>query len=354
MISGGNNNTIGTNSPGTVIGGGSFNLIQGNSPGSVISGGFANTNAGLNSVIGGGVNNLIQPNAQSATVPGGYKNTAGGSFSFAAGSNAQATNDGTFVWADSSSTNAFGSTTTNQFLVRATGGVQFLTAGGGVSVDGQPLFAGNNGSGLANVNAATLNGFASSSFAPATGATTYIQNQNGGPQTASFNITGAATAGSLTVGNAQVTGLLRSGSETGTAQAPIPAGLVIRRINSTVPTSNSVVALARTQSNGTNLTFIRDGTVAGFQLQYPASPGFITIACMGIDNTGAAKNFYTTLANPVTAGVVQVYTNTQNVVHFECTFGITYTGSEHLTQVTLSRYGGDNYWSGTVISTFNQ
>jgi hypothetical protein len=75
---------------------------------------------------------------------------------------------------------------------------------------------------------------------------------------------------------------------------------------------------------------------------------------MGIDNTGASKNFYTSLANPASAGIVQIYTNSQNVVHFECTFGDTFDYGQHLTQVTLSRYGGDYFWSGTLTSTYNQ
>ena len=99
---------------------------------------------------------------------------------------------------------------------------------------------------------------------------------------------------------------------------------------------------------------VRDGTSAGFVIQYPASPGALTIACMGIDNTGASKDFYTSLANPASAGIVQIYTNSQNVVHFECTFGDTFDYGQHLTQVTLSRYGGDYFWSGTLTSTYNQ
>ena len=88
-------------------------------------------------------------------------------------------------------------------------------------------------------------------------------------------------------------------------------------------------------------------------IQYPATTGRLTIACMGMDNTGAQKNFYTTITSPGAPGIVQVYTNTQNIVHFECSFGDTYN-STHLTQVTLSRASGDNFWSGTLISTYNQ
>ena len=219
--------------------------------------------------------------------------------------------------------------------------------GGNVSA---ATFAGNGG-GLTNVNAATLNGLSAGSFAPASGSINYIQNQTASAQSASFNLSGSATAASAIItGNGQVSGLIRSGSESGTAEAPFPAGLVMRRINSTGTslTSNSVVAVSGV------LTLVRDGTYAGFQIKYPASPGYLTIACMGINNTGGQVNYYTYLANPGTAGTVQIYSNSQNVVHFECTFGITYYSGEPLTQVTLSRYGTDFYWSGNVISTYNQ
>jgi hypothetical protein len=75
---------------------------------------------------------------------------------------------------------------------------------------------------------------------------------------------------------------------------------------------------------------------------------------MGMDSSGVQRNFYTNLANPAVAGTVQIYASALNVVHFECTFGVTYAGGNHLTQVTLSRYAADNFWSGNVISTYNQ
>jgi len=214
--------------------------------------------------------------------------------------------------------------------------------GGDAVIGGELLaasFAGN-GNGLTNVNAATLDGLSASSFAAASGSANYIQNQTAGSQAAAFNIGGSA----------QVSGLIRSGSESGTAEAPSPAGLVVRRINSTVTglTSNSVVAVSG------SLTLVRDGTYAGFQIKYPAAPGYITIACMGVNNAGGQVNFYTSLASPATAGTVQIYSNSQNLAHFECTFGITYDSGEPLTQVTLSRYGTDYYWEGNVISTYNQ
>jgi hypothetical protein len=75
---------------------------------------------------------------------------------------------------------------------------------------------------------------------------------------------------------------------------------------------------------------------------------------MGIDNTGTQRNFYTAIANPATAGTVQIYSNALNIEHFECTFGLTYYVGQHLTQVTLSRFGSDYFWSGTLMSTYNQ
>ena len=58
-----------------------------------------------------------------ATVPGGLFNVAGGQYSFAAGQHAKAVHDGSFVWADSTTAADFASTASNQFLVRASGGV---------------------------------------------------------------------------------------------------------------------------------------------------------------------------------------------------------------------------------------
>jgi len=399
-IGGGAVNTIQTNAAYSTIAGGLLNVIQANASWSSIAGGVNNANGSASSTIGGGWGNIIQTNASDstigggnnnviqagagwsviaggsnnitggngATVPGGLGNTASGMNSFAAGTDAQATNDGAFVLTDDQPTN-FYSTASNQLSARFTGGVRFVTGGAGMTLDGQPILAGSvnagqlsgaytnvvtltnsgnsfagNGTGLTNVNAATLNGLSSGSFAPASGSGNYIQNQTASPQAAAFNINGSA----------QIAGLLRSGAENGTTEGPNPAGLVIRRINSTSTTSNSVVAISHISGNATNVTLIRDGTSAGFQIQYPASAsGRLTIACMGIDNTGAQKNFYTSITAPAAPGAVQVFTNSQNIVHFECSFGDPFSNT-HLTQVTLTRYTTDFFWDGTVISTVNQ
>jgi hypothetical protein len=72
-------------------------------------------------------------------VASGFESTAMGYY-------AQATHDNSFVWADSQGA-PFTSTTTNEFSVRAGGGVRFVTGGAGVTVDGQRVLA-NGASGV--------------------------------------------------------------------------------------------------------------------------------------------------------------------------------------------------------------
>ena len=143
---------------------GSYNTIgggQGNSASgewATVGGGEYNTNSGTEGTIGGGQNNTVkngyQPtvgggygntasanyatvaggNANTAsgtfaTVPGGEFNQAKGNYSFAAGDNAQALNQGAFVWADSQGT-TFASTANDQASFRCQGGVRFTSGSG--------------------------------------------------------------------------------------------------------------------------------------------------------------------------------------------------------------------------------
>ena len=111
-VAGGVANTSGSQA---AIGGGYLNKASGQN--SVVGGGFNNNNSGDEATIGGGYGNTVS--GYVATAPGVYFNIAAGSYSFAAGQNAQALNDGSFVWADDSSATPFASTANNQFLVRA-------------------------------------------------------------------------------------------------------------------------------------------------------------------------------------------------------------------------------------------
>jgi len=86
-------------------------------------------------------------------VPGGFANEASGTNSFAAGSYAVASNTGTFVWSDLSSTNDFVSSGANQFLIRAAGGVGIntnVTGGNALLVNGNLRVTGKISSGTSS------------------------------------------------------------------------------------------------------------------------------------------------------------------------------------------------------------
>ncbi len=331
-IGGGYFNSIGTSY--SFVGSGSGNTVQPFARYSVLTGGETNTilTGADHSVIGGGSGNMI--GAPYATVPGGYANYAGGLFSFAAGSYAQATNEGSFVWSDGSSTNVFASGSSNQFLVRATGGIYLFNGPFGVNVD---QFNANNG----DLNYALRFGFGS-------GEGIASKRTAGGNQYGLDFYTQFSPRMSISsAGVVSVPGLINSGSQTGTAQAPNEPGLVVRRINSTITTAGSIIARSDV------LTLERDGSNGGLRISYPASPGIQTIAAMGMNNAGGQVNFYTTLSNPGVAGTVQIYSDAQNVHFTQISFGNTFNAS-HLTQVSIARASGDNFWIGTVNSTFNQ
>jgi len=126
---------------GATIGGGEQNRAAGTT--STISGGFNNTASGLDSAVAGGGFNTAS--GSQSFIAGGEENCAGGQYSWAGGRRAKARpgvlsgddgfgcngvplsgalsgDQGTFVWADSQSGD-FISTGSDQFLVRAAGGI---------------------------------------------------------------------------------------------------------------------------------------------------------------------------------------------------------------------------------------
>ena len=125
----------------STVAGGQGNTASGDR--STVGGGFFNTASGLVATVGGGSNNSASGDRSTvaggagntasgtdATVAGGAFNEAAGSGSFVAGRYAKNSNpnhNGVFLFADSSSASNFSSTAANQFRVRATGGVQFVT-----------------------------------------------------------------------------------------------------------------------------------------------------------------------------------------------------------------------------------
>ena len=126
---------------------------------SSIGGGFLNTNnadystiAGGNknligagatySAVGGGQNNLITSNALRSVIPGGSRNVVAGVNSFAAGVNARALHDYSFVWNDAAGGDLT-STANNEFSLRGTSGIRFFTGNpANFTVNGLPVLAG--------------------------------------------------------------------------------------------------------------------------------------------------------------------------------------------------------------------
>ena len=136
FIGGGVGNNISSVGGEAFIGGGYYNTANGQY--ATVAGGRHNMATAPYATVGGGFYNTAS--GEMATVPGGQSNEATGYGSFAAGWNAQAINDQTFVWSDGS---PFSSTGSGQFLIQAHSGVgintaspqQNLSVNGGMNID---------------------------------------------------------------------------------------------------------------------------------------------------------------------------------------------------------------------------
>ena len=126
LLGGGSANKV--SGPYGVVVGGSNNTTSGQA--ASIGGGGYNTAAGTLATVGGGYNNSAS--GMYATIPGGYINSAAGIYSYAAGTRANASLKGTFVWSDGSDgTTVLTPTQQFQFLARAAGGFTLYTNAGG-------------------------------------------------------------------------------------------------------------------------------------------------------------------------------------------------------------------------------
>jgi hypothetical protein len=106
------------------ISGGFSNVADGVFP--VIGGGVANRVTARLGVISGGYSNLVE--AAFGVVAGGALNEVSGDYGFAAGRRAKVRHPGSFVWADAVDADVTTSAR-NQFVARASGGIQFFTNG---------------------------------------------------------------------------------------------------------------------------------------------------------------------------------------------------------------------------------
>ena len=120
-VGGGFSNTAGGEA--ATISGGDTNVASSNY--ATVSGGRENQATSTYAVVGGGDRN--QAIGFASVVPGGLLNQAQGDYSFSAGQRADAAHNGSFVWADNSTSTTFASTGTNQFRVRSDGGVWFYS-----------------------------------------------------------------------------------------------------------------------------------------------------------------------------------------------------------------------------------
>jgi hypothetical protein len=117
----------------TTVAGGAGNIAGGTH--ATVGGGLGNKATGIYAMVGGGYGNSAT--GDYTTIPGGSDNQVAGDLCFAAGRRARIakSHDGTFLFADSSPSD-FNSESADEFAVRATGGVRFVTA---LDEAGQPL-----------------------------------------------------------------------------------------------------------------------------------------------------------------------------------------------------------------------
>ncbi len=261
---------------GSLIAGGSRNSSSGIY--SAVGGGELNASGALDATVGGGQGNLAagsyafvgggkynSATNSGATVPGGYANTAGGINSFAAGSGANALHAGAFVWADNQA-GTFASSTSNQFAVRAGGGVTFQTSGAGLTVDGQPVLAGAVADSHLSTNVALLN--ANQTFAGIN------------------NLTNAANV--ISGNGANLTGIPRNYSTGGYIGTIAPTGSTNVFIGPTIPpltlTAGQTVMLSTSAALGTSAASLQ----FNYSPSYTFNGGPVTFMAGGIYLTPVA------------------------------------------------------------------
>jgi hypothetical protein len=216
----------------------------------------------------------------------GNGTTASGWTSTAMGNNAQATNDYSFVWADGQS-GIFTSTTTNEFSVRAGGGVRFVTGGGGLTVDGQRVLTNGdsmtgsftgNGSGLTGLNAANLTGAIGVTQLP--------------PGVLTNNASGVSISGTFSGNGNGLTSLNAQNLVNGVPLAQLPPGVLINGSGASAQYSTALGVY--TSASGTASTAMGDSTTASGGLStamgvFTTASGFASTA-MG--NHAQATNDY--------------------------------------------------------------
>ena len=137
-----------------------------------------------------------------STIPGGANNSASGQYSFAAGQQAYASYQGDFIGPDDSTSSAFSSTGSNQFLIRAQGGVGIdinNPAGASLNVQG-----GQTGT-FANATVIVSNTNSTSTASPALRVNWFGTATGTGPGLAALSVSANNLSGDLAeFGNANI------------------------------------------------------------------------------------------------------------------------------------------------------
>lgn len=155
----------------------------------------------------------------------------------------------------------------------------------------------------------------------------YIRNQDSSVQTGA---------------NLWIGGMVRMGTETGTAEGP-GSSIIVRRLYSTDNTAGNALAITN------DMRLERDGTNGGLRVT-TLNINRLNITCTGITSSSTQLIYRNDFSS---AGTFQVFTDAQGVVHYDCSFGYYYLGLTH-SHVVMDRRPADYFWVGFLTSTTNQ
>jgi len=362
VIAGGTLNSIGTNAGDSFIGGGLENAIGPEAYFSTLGGGMNNNvKPGAEfGVLGGGEQNTLESNAWNsvlsggfqnfvagtfAVVPGGKNNRASGRASLAAGERAHAAHPGTFVWAGGAA-GEFASSTSNQFLIHAPGGVgigtndpraQLHVRGTNMADVFKGAFVGD-GSGLTNLG-----------VAGASPNTAYVNSNQ--TFTASNVFSGVVAANNpnnqFSGSGAGLTSLNASNIASGTlADTRLSANVALRNATNTFTASNLFSGAVTATNNGNRINGAFNGTFAGNGASLTnLNPTNLSPGTAGINISGNAAT--ATTAQSFGGSLAGDVTGLQSATLVNRLRGVNVSAAAPAANQVL-RYDGANWTPGAV------
>jgi len=136
--------------------------------------------------------------------------------------------------------------------------------------------------------------------------------------------------------------MVRMGNETGTTEVANSA-IIVRKLYSTISDAGSAIAITD------EMRLERDGTDGGLRITR-LNASNLNITCTGITGASTQVIYRSDFAS---AGTSQVFTDAQNVLHYDCSFGNTYNAA-NITHAVWDRRVSDYWWMGFLTSTTNQ